>query len=276
LFTGQQKVFEHGDEKNLHADEGKPLGLSGTKMGEVYTANASSLTPGYKARDRTLIAGDKRRPKDAKIEGYRHKLEDQCNQMKLSRRTLNDCLSIFDRVAASGPIAVQQVIPIILGILFYGCKQSDCPVTINELARQTGKSEPDIRKGMKIVAKRAPPSILPAKMDSSNLISRYCTQLGMSDPFLPQFISVAKEVDYKIRVFLEGKKPNTVAATDIILTLKWFHPSDTRWSVTDVARIANLTPATINKSIESVEKGMKEKMMTPESIVKYVNGLRGD
>ena len=54
LSTAQAKVFEHGDEKNLHADEGKQFGQLGTRMGGVYTANTSALNPGLVGRDRTL------------------------------------------------------------------------------------------------------------------------------------------------------------------------------------------------------------------------------
>ena len=60
LFTGPAKIFEPGDEKQLTADGGKPLGPPSTKMSSaVYTPNASGLNPGYKARDRTIASVEK-------------------------------------------------------------------------------------------------------------------------------------------------------------------------------------------------------------------------
>ena len=59
IYTGAAKMFDPEDEKNLTSDTGKYLGPPSTKMGEVFTSNASVLNPGYKARDRSIVSSMK-------------------------------------------------------------------------------------------------------------------------------------------------------------------------------------------------------------------------
>jgi len=277
LFTGQQKVFEHGDEKNLHADGGKALGDPGTKMGEVFSSNASSLTPGYRERDRTIVAPgfEKRKPRDAAIENFRHMLDSQCERMQLSKKTKNDCMDLFNHCARNGILSKSQITPLLLGILFHGCKKGDLQLTVKDLAKMTKQKEETVRKGMKIVGERCSAMLDREKVESSSLIHRYCIRLGMDASFMNMFVSNAKSVDEKIRQFLEGKKPNTVAATDIYLTLKWFYsdPYAESWSLSKIAEAADLKATTLRKSIADVQKGMSDSGMTSDRIVQETRDL---
>jgi len=275
LYTGQQKVFEHGDEKNLHADEGKSLGTPGTKMGEVFSSNASSLNPGYRERDRTIVRPEKRKARDTAIEKYRHDLETQCQRMQLSRRTTNDCMELFDLCTQKGVLSSSSFITLELGILFHGCKKGDLQLTVKDLAKMTKQSEERVRKGMKIVGERCAILMDKETVESSGLIQRYCTRLGMDSSFMTMFVSNAKSVDGKIRQFLIGKKPNTVAAADIFLTLKWFYPDSITesWPLIRIAESADLKPTTLRKSIADVQKGMEESHLTSDKIVEETRQL---
>jgi len=277
LFTGQAKIFEPGDEKQKTADGGKSLGLPTTKMsGSVYTSNTSILNPGFKARDRTIVGIEKQKPKDVAIERNRHLLQDKCVQMQLSKKTQEECLDLFDKCVEKGPIPRNQVNTYILGILFHGCKKGGSDITVRELARQTKQDEKTVRKGMKHVEKRCSVSDDKVKVESSGLIERYCITLGMDSSFCYKFVSNAKEVDRRIRQFLEGKKPNTVAATDIVLTLRWFYPEIETWTFNRIAEVAGLKPPTLRKSIAEVEAEMSKARCTAEDIVNYARSLSGD
>jgi len=276
LYTGQQKVFEHGDEKNLHADEGKLLGAPGTTLSrEAFTSNVSNLGAGYKARDRTKDGIDKPKAKDVAIQKYRHKIEDYCAKIGLSGKSQEDCLELFDIIAASSKNGIprSQVTPIILGVLFHGCKKGDLPFTVKNLAEKTGKDEKTVRAGMKLVEKKAKVFVEKFKVEASNLIEPNCRKLGMEKPFMNVFVPNAKTVDSKIGQFLEGKKPSTVAATDIYLTLKWFYSEESRWSMSAIANVVGISVGTLNNSVKDVLKEMESAGISSEDIVTEAKSL---
>jgi len=277
LSTAQQKVFEYGDKDKLHADNGKHLGGSETTLSrEAFTSNVSVLGAGFKARDRTKEGVERRSPKDAAIEVYRHKIEEYCTKIDLNGKSQESCMELFNEIAAKSEngISKNQSIPIILGVLFHGCKKGESHFTVKYLAKKTGEDEKTVRKGIKLVEKKCQVSSAEKlKVESGSLIESLCLQLGMDKSFRTSFALNAKTVDDRIHGYLDGKRPTTVAATSIFLTLKWFHPSDTRWPLASIAKTVGVSVAALTSSVKKVENDMERDGCTSEDIVKEVNSL---
>jgi len=276
LSTLQQKVYQHSDESKLHADEGLPLGLCGTTLShDAYTSNTGNLGAGFKARDRTKEGIGKLNAKYAAMQKYRHEIEDYCVLIGLGRMCLNECLAIFDRFAMSSKNSIPQsrFTLVYLGVLFHGCKRGNTPFTIKNLAKVTGKSEVLVRKGVRLVEKKCEMYRDKVIVESSNLIENYCKQLGMDKTFMNVFVPNAKFVDDKIRHFLEGKRPTTVAATDIFLTLKWFYTEVTKWDISVIASSLGIRDTTLSDSINDVFRKLDEAGFTPEDVVKEAKKL---
>jgi len=268
LSTAQAKVFEHGDEKNLHADEGKQFGQLGTRMGSVYTANASALNPGLVGRDRTIQFDKKRTAKDKTADSLRHELENQCTRMKLIGKTTNDALELFDfYVRNVKTLPKNQKVIIMLGVIFYACKINNDTRTVQELARQTGREPSEVRNGVKLISNKCGAFLTRDKVEPSKLISRHCEQLGMKSELTNMFVNRAIVVDEHIHQYLEGKKPKTVAATDMALTYKWFFEGQLEWDEATIAEKLDLKPATLRKSIVKVEEEMRANGKTVKSII---------
>jgi len=276
IYTGAAKMFDPEDEKNLTSDTGKYLGPPSTKMGEVFTSNVSVLNPGYKARDRSIVTSMKATAKEQARERCRHKLEDQCRQMELSKRTTDDCLLLFEKYAEKGTIQKNQVTIIILGILFHGCKKGENHLTVSELAKITSQSEENVRKGIKLIERKCEVSQDRSKVESSGFIRKFCFHLAMSPSEMNVFVPNAMIVDDYIRGYLEGRKPNTVAAADIALAVKWFHGDESKYSLDAIATTAGVSQSTLRKSIGDALAGMERAKVTPSQIVDYARSLSGD
>lgn len=158
------------------------------------------------------------------MEKYRHVLSEQCLKMQLNGATMDYCLELFDGYMKDmHTFPMHHIKAIILGALFYACKHGGAPRTPAELADQTHTKLREVRQGMKLVSKRCSMIMTSdVQKTSQNLVDRYCDELGLDMPF----ISKAREVDDKIRQYVEGKHSNTVAATDIALTFEWFYPPE--------------------------------------------------
>lgn len=268
LSTSQGKVFEHEDEKNLRADKGKTTDPLTTVLGStVYTSNTSNLAAGLTARDRTISFTKRKSEKERNMDKSRHDLLDQCARMKLNGATTDYCLELFDGYMKDvHTFPKHQIRAIFLGVLFYACKHVGSPCTPAELAKQTHEELKDVRQGMKLVWKRCNMIMTSdVQKTSQNLVDRYCGELHLDI----RFMSKAREVDEKIRHYVEGKHPNTVAATDIALTFEWCFPPEQRTDQAEIARVAGLKLATLRKSIAQVQEQLKEAGKTPADIVSF-------
>lgn len=266
--TALPKVFEDKDEKNLTSDPGKQIGQMGTRMGSVYSSSLTSLQPGLTARDRTLHFTTRRRAKDRMAEEFRHDLEDQCVRMNLKRRTINDCLELFDEYVRAAPtLPRSQKLAIMLGVIFHGCRKNDDTRTVQELARQTQRPEKEVRNGMKLVSRRCNAFDDKRKVEPIKLISRYCQNLRLKPEFMNMFVTNAQTVGMHINQYLEGRKANTVAATDIVLTFRWFYDGKCVWDEAQIAQLSKLKVTTLRKSIAKVEEEMKKDRKTVAEII---------
>lgn len=266
LSTSQGKVFEHDDEKNLRADKGKTTDpLTTVVSSSVYTSNTSNLAAGLTARDRTISFTKRKSEKEKNMEKYRHVLSEQCLKMQLNGATMDYCLELFDGYMKDmHTFPMHHIKAIILGALFYACKHGGAPRTPAELADQTHTKLREVRQGMKLVSKRCSMIMTSdVQKTSQNLVDRYCDELGLDMPF----ISKAREVDDKIRQYVEGKHSNTVAATDIALTFEWFYPPEQRRDQARIAELAGLKLATLRKSIAQVQEEMRKANKSPADII---------
>jgi len=277
LFTGQAKVYEHGDESKLNADNGKHLsGPETTLSSEAYSSNRGGLSAGYTAADRTKIGVvQPSKTKNKKIQGYRRQLLDYCRKINLNGKTQDECLKLFDDIVfdSKNTICKTQSIQILMGVIFHGCRRCCFPVTVKDLAVKTGESKNNVRNGLKIVEKKCRGSMVKITNTSSSLIEEYCRRLGMKKPFIFRFVSNAHIVDNKIHEYLIGKKPSTVAATAIYLTLEWFYSGSRELSDQTIAKTVEISIDTLNKSIKIVKEEMKTAGITSECIVKEANSL---
>jgi len=208
----------------------------------------------------------KKKAKDRLAEEWRHDLEEQCVRMKLKGKTTDDCLDLFNEYVRVAPtLPKRKKNAIMLGVIFYACTKNDDQRTIQELARQTSRPEKEVRTGMKLIEKRCHVFQDKRRVEPSDLIPRYCQR--MTPAFKNLFVANARVVAEYIHQFLEGKKPKTVAATDIILTYRWFYDGTAEWDESQIAELAKVKLATLRSSIAKVEEEMKSSGLSVSTIV---------
>jgi len=265
LSTAQPKVFDRSDEKNLHAEQDTDS-IQNPTLGNVFTSDTGSLNPGLTGCDRTLAFTRKKSAKDKLAEEWRRELQSQCGRMMLKARTTKECVELFNEyVKMARTLPKKKRNTIMLGIIFYACKNNSDQRTILELARQTKTSEKEVRAGMKMVEKKCFAFMDKRKVEPMDLIPRYCKM--MKPEIRDSFIANASIVAEHIHQFLEGKKPSTVAATDIVLTFKWFYNGIADWSEADVADMAKLKLTTLKNSVAKVEKEMRSSGLSVAAII---------
>ena len=159
---------------------------------------------------------------EKKQEEVSQKLMQQCAAMGLSARTKEYCREMYQLYTENVKVLAKTSInAVILGILFFACKNNGAPRTIKELAKETHTTQDEVRRGMKLVSKRCASLISSTgdQVTSQNLLERYCTKLGLEY----SFTSKALEVDAIIRKYVEGRRSNTLAAADIAIAFRWYY-----------------------------------------------------
>ena len=141
--------------------------------------------------------------------------------MGLNARITDYCQEIYQIYSQNSKVISRASInAVILGILFFACKNNEAPRTIKELAKETHTTQDEVRRGMKLVSKRCASLINTAGSDVTvhSLIERYCTKLDLEY----SFTSKALGVETVIHKYAEGRHMNTIAAVSIVIALSKF------------------------------------------------------
>jgi len=284
LSAEDEKVYDEEDNKNLRSDGSTETTLSQ----KAYNANVSGLGSGFTAADRTIPFFKKLTRREKMKYHYLFLLKQQCARMKLGGKASDLCLELFSQYADNAKSFSEKKMPdIMLGVIFHACAKMDYGYQrrIAELSRQTGIPQANIRNGMRLIENVCRVSEDKHKTEPVYFIPRYCRNLlssklniqlpnGRTDPLanrtLNLFDSKANAVAEYVNQFLEGRKPNTVAATDIALTQKWFYEKQIDLSVQEIAKGTDVTLKTLNSTIEKVEEEMKARRMDTAAIVKEI------
>jgi len=284
LSAEDEKVYDEEDNKNLRSDGSTETTLSQ----KAYNANVSGLGSGFTAADRTIEFKRRYKAREKRKLHYLALLKKQCAKMSLGGKASDYCIKLFTEYADNAKSFSEKKMPeIMLGVIFHACTKMDYGFQrrIAELSRQTGVPEAQIRNGMKLIESVCKVSQGKYKTEPLYFIPRYCQNLlydklhvqmpnGQIDPVanyaLNQFTSKADAVARYVNEFLEGKKPNTVAAADIALTVKWFYGMRIDLSDSEIAQGTDVTLKTLKSTIEKVEKEMEAHGLDTAAIVKEI------
>jgi len=130
--------------------------------------------------------------------------------------------------------------PIVCALLYLACKEEQVPRTFREIAKETGVNEKEMRSMYTKLTKNLPKTEkMGAAVAPSDLILRFCSKLKYS----PTVVTEAQDIAREATPHLEGKNPNSIAAASILVATK----SDPSKTAKDIAKAANITPATVLK-----------------------------
>jgi transcription initiation factor TFIIB len=127
---------------------------------------------------------------------------------------------------------------IVAAIIFRACKEAKVPRTFKELTRETGIDEKETRKFYRYLSRLLPQTDNPERTSAADLVSRFCSHLGLSHHITTAAIHTAQEGQR----FVEGKCPSSIAAAAILLVSRL--STEKRWEK-DIAAVANISPTTV-------------------------------
>jgi len=165
----------------------------------------------------------------------------------------------YERIVSEGLVRGRSVEAIIAALVFAVSKEMGVPRSMEEIIEASGVDKKDLSKTYRQVARALGIRIVPT--DPASYVSRYCSELRLSDKVLVKAVEILKKA--KSKELTRGKGPGGIAGAAIYIASLLLNE---KRSQREISNVCGVTEVTIrNRAYEIARKiGIEKELIEAE------------